>query len=59
MTAPLGREHDDDAVGQDADDDKESDPLPDSKEVLQSAIEKAFFFFHFHLFCVANVFLAA
>ena len=44
MTAPLGREHDDDAVGQDADDDKESDPPPDSEEVLQevlSAIEKA------------------
>jgi hypothetical protein len=47
VTAPLGREHDDDAVGQDADDDKELDPPPDSEEVLQevlSAIEKAYFF---------------
>ena len=44
VAAPLGHEHDDDAVGQDADDDKELDPLPDSEEVLQevlSALEKA------------------
>lgn len=54
MTAPLGREHDDDAVGQDADDDGESDPPPDSEEVLQevlSAIEKAPFFPFPSVFC--------
>ncbi|KIM78191.1 hypothetical protein PILCRDRAFT_11410 [Piloderma croceum F 1598] len=54
VTAPLGHKHDDDAVGQDADDDKESDPLPDSKEVLQEvllAIEKASSFLFQSVLC--------
>ena len=54
VMAPLDREHDDDAVGQDADDDGESDPPPDSEEVLQevlTAIEKASFFPFPSVFC--------